>query len=326
MTATTVDLLLDWDRSRPRSQQRQIGWSELGGCRRRAGYRLAGVEPTNDGGSVQAVLGTVIHEAVAERLREIAQPGDLVEEAVTFGGVLGHLDRYEAATASLIDTKTTSSRRLDTIRDDGPPQSAVWQINGYAAGLITRGIPVRLLVLDYVARDTGATWQWTSPPDPQQVRDALAWLREVRETDVEWLPRDYDPDSVFCRGCQFRDVCWPDRPDDPIQRDPRAVLFDERPDAAAWAAQLEQARADKADAEKREKEAKGALDALRPNVSGSATLDVGYGKQIRWTYTSRTSLDQDQVRADYEAAGATAPVKTSSSVALRLVKPKAVPS
>lgn len=56
MERTTADLLLEWDRSRPRSRQRELGWSELGGCRRRAGYRLAGVEPTNPGGDRKSVV------------------------------------------------------------------------------------------------------------------------------------------------------------------------------------------------------------------------------------------------------------------------------
>src|SRR6476646_9461433 len=106
---TTAELLLEWDARRPRSKQEEIGMSDLGGCRRRAGYRLLGVKPTNTSSSVQAVMGTSIHAAVQAILSELARPGDLVEEEVRFAGVLGHIDRYEAAEARLIDVKTTSS-------------------------------------------------------------------------------------------------------------------------------------------------------------------------------------------------------------------------
>lgn len=316
---TTAELLLLWDQKRARSQQREIGWSEIGGCRRRAGYRLAGTEPSNPGSSVQAVMGTAIHTAVQEVLREFAQPGDLVEQEVRFAGVLGHYDRYEAATATVVDVKTTSSRWLKTIQREGPPQNTLWQINGYAASLISAGKPVKRLVLDYLARDTGDEWRWEGRPEPRHVRDALNWLKQVRETELQWLARDYEPDSAFCRHCPFRDTCWPEG--EP-HRDRRAVLFQEDPDAAKWAAKLEQARADKAAADKREKEAKGALDALRPNTSGTYTLDIGYAKHLEWTVTQSNRIDSDQVRADYAAAGAEPPTNTSTSVTLKLVTPK----
>lgn len=319
MTTTTADLLLAADGDRGRSQQREIGWSELGGCGRRVGYRLAGTEPTNPGSSMQAVLGTLVHEAGAALRRAAAQPGDLIEREVRFAGILGHLDWYDAATATLGDDKTTSSRRLATIQDDGPPTATLWQINGYAAALISDGIPVRTLVIDYLARDTGEQWRWTGVPDPQHVRDALAWLREVRATELAWLPREYEPGSAWCKSCPFRDLCWPEG--EP-HRDPRAVLYEDRPDAAAWAAQLEQARADKADAARRETEAKGALDALRPNTTGRGELDVGYPKRLRWTVSTSKRLDGDRVRADYKAAGAEPPVNEATQVTLTLVKPK----
>lgn len=316
---TTGQLLLARDQDRARSKQRQIGWSEIGGCRRRAGYRLAGTEPTNSGSSLQAVMGTVIHEAAQEALRDLAQPGDLVEQEVTFAGVLGHFDRYEAATGSLVDIKTTSSRNLERIQRDGPPERTLWQVNGYAAALVSTGRPVHRLVLDYIARDTGDEHRWIGRPDPTHVRDALAWLKEVRDTVVEWLPRDFEPDSAWCRNCPFRDACWPEG--EP-HRDPRVVLFREDPDAVKWAAQLDQARADKADAEKREKAAKGALDAIRPNESGTEIVDVGYGKHLRWTVSSTKRIDNDQVRDDYAAAGAVAPVSVTKKVTLSLVTPK----
>lgn len=319
---TTAQLLLAWDQGRARSMQREIGWSEIGGCRRRAGYRMAGTEPTNPGSSVQAVMGTAIHSAVQDVLRDLAQPGDMVEEEVRFAGILGHFDRYEAATQTLIDVKTTSSRWLKTIKRDGPPRNTLWQINGYAASLVAQGTPVKRVVLDYLARDTGEEHRWEGRPDPQLVREALAWLAEVKSTDVAWLPRDYEPDSAFCKHCPFRDTCWPDIGDGEVERDRRAVLFQENPDAKAWAEKLDQARADKAEALKREKEAKGALDALRPNISGTAAVDVGYGKQLQWTVSTVNKLDGDQVRADYQAAGTTAPTKQTTTVTLNLVAPQ----
>lgn len=315
MTATS-DLLLQWDRTRPRSQQRQFGMSELGGCKRRAGYRLAGQEPTNAGGSVQAVLGTAIHEAVATVLKTVAADGDLVEHEVEFAGILGHLDRYEAETLTLVDVKTTSSRWLEHIKLHGPDQSHRWQVAGYAAALIAKGKPVRHVRIDYLARDTGEEWTWTGPFRPGDVRDALAWVAEVRTTDVEMLPRQYDPSSSFCQHCPFLNVCWGDAP---TAREQRQVLYTEDPDAAKWAAQLEQARNDKAEAEKREKEAAGALQALLPTTAkGTHKVDVGLPNLLAFTVSYPQRLDTAAVKAEYAKVGAAPPYKQSDEPTVKV--------
>ncbi|TCO57185.1 PD-(D/E)XK nuclease family protein [Actinocrispum wychmicini] len=318
---STAQLLLEWDRRRPRSLQTELGMSEVGGCRRRAGYRIAGVAPTNPGGSVQAVMGTAVHDAVEDVFRDLQANGlipheDLVEYEVRFAGILGHLDRYEALRERVRDTKTTSQRWLDHIIIHGPDLPHMWQTHLYGAALIQLGYPVREIVIDYLARDTGNDHQVTMQFDIRHVRDALAWLQAVRETDLEFLARDYAPESPFCQHCPFLTVCWAGGVPD---RDPRSVLYVEDPDAATWAAKLDQARADKKDAEAREKEAKGALDALRPNVTGrSDPVDVGYDKCLVWTVKTQRGLDSGQVRAEYAATGARPPIKESTSVELKL--------
>lgn len=317
---TTADLLLEWDRQRPRSRQRELGWSEVGGCRRRAGYRLAGTQPTNPGGSVQAVLGTAIHEAVQQRLNETAGPDDLVEYAVEFAGIPGHIDRYEANTEDLIDVKTTSSRFLETIKVDGPPRSHLWQVNGYAAALIaqkSKKVRVRRIIIDYIARDTGELYRWTGKPDLKAVRDALAWLKLVRETPLDMLNRDYAPEGPFCQHCPFFSTCW----DGAVTgRDPRSVLFVEHPDGAAWAAELDAVRKQKKALAELEKKLVGVLDALRPNDVGySDPVDVGYEKDLQWRISQTERLDADAVRAEYRKVGAEPPTKVSPTTKLVFV-------
>ncbi len=320
-TPTTGDLLLTWDRRRPRSLQTEFGMSELGGCRRRAGYRLAGVEPTDAGGSVQAVMGTVLHEAVADVLQQMQAEGlipadALIEHAVTFAGILGHLDLY--IEPEVTDTKSTSQRNLDKLRVDGPYRSHLWQTHGYAAALIAEGRPVRTVNIDYIARDTGETWRWTGPFEARHVKDALAWVAEVRQTELEFLARDYAPDGPFCSHCPFRSVCWDGAVTD---RDARSVLFVEDPDAAGWVDMLTDARARKAAATADEATAKGALDALRPNEEGQEVVAVpGASHALRFTVSRPNRVDTSQVRKDYAAAGRPVPLKESkASVRLDLV-------
>jgi hypothetical protein len=307
---TTAALLLLWDQRRPRTLQAEFGISELGQCRRRAGYRLNGIEPSNVGGSVQAVMGTAVHDAVASVYHELQAAGiipaeDLIEYEVRFAGILGHLDRYEAAAHRIIDTKTTTSRWLGHLKIYGPSLANLWQVHTYAAALIAEGRRVDEVAIDYLARDTGEEFRWTGPFEPTRVRDALDWVRTVRTTPLEWLARDYDRDSPFCQHCPFLAVCWSGGVPD---RDPRSVLFIEDPDGAKWAGKLEQARADEADAKRRVTEAKGALDALRPDDT-TELVDVGYEHLLRFRLSEQRRLDGGAVRAEYAAAGQKPPTK-----------------
>lgn len=323
---STAQLLLRWDQERPRSKQLEFGMSELGECRRRAGYRLAGVTPSNPGGSVQAVMGTAVHDAVASIYHQMQAMGlipaeDLIEHEVRFAGILGHLDRYEARQRRVVDTKTTTSRWLQKLRIYGPTTANLWQVHTYGAALIAEGHPVERIAIDYLARDTGEEHRWEGDFDPQVVRDALEWVRTVRQTPLEWLSRDYAPESQFCQHCPFFTVCWDGAVPD---RDPRSVLFVEHPDGAEWAAKLEQARADEADAKARAARAKGALDALRPDDT-SVLVDVGYEHLLRFSVRVSKRLDGDAVRADYHAAGGRPPEKESTAVYLDFVPRPADP-
>lgn len=320
MTAslTTADLLLLWDQRRPRSQQAELGMSELGGCRRKVGYRLAGTAPSNTGGSVQAVMGTAIHAAVETVFRELQADGvipaeDLVEHEVSFAGILGHVDRYDAANATVEDTKTTSSRWLEHIKVHGPDRTHRWQVSCYAAALVHEGKRVRRVVINYLARDTGEEYRWEGPFEPHVVKEALAWLAEVRATDLEMLPRDYLPDSAFCRHCPFAVTCW----DGAVEgRAKASVLYVENPDAGKWAQQLWDAREAIKAAKELEDQAKAALDALRPNDIGTAVVDVGWRMPLQWQVTTSNRLDTKAVKEEYRKTGAEPPMTSSTSVKL----------
>lgn len=260
---TTSALLLLADLQRPRTKQRGIGMSDLGSCRKRVGFKLADVDPVNLVGNVQAVMGSAIHDLVASILNSIAKPGDLVEHPVEFAGIPGHVDRYEADSQTVCDTKTTSARWLEHIKLHGPEHGQVWQVSGYAAALIKAGYPVQRIQLDFIARDTGEEYVWSKPFDPVDVRDALAWLKAVRDADLDMLPRDHEPGSEFCKGCPFGGadggICWQGGVPG---RDLRSVLYVEDPDAAKWADQLWEAREAVKPLKKAEAEARGALTAV----------------------------------------------------------------
>lgn len=314
MTAlpTTAELLLEWDAQRPRSLQEEIGVSLLGGCRRRAGYTLAGY-PREPSGSVQAVLGTAVHQVAADIMRKLGHEegrfgiSPWIEQEVRFAGVLGHLDLCVPPVVR--DIKTVGRvQQLDRIKVLGPPRQDLWQVNVYAAAMIVTGARIERVQIDYIARDSGETWLYEAPFDIGCVREAMAWLRTVRETPLGWLARDYRPGSPQCERCPFRGPCWEGSV---TGRDPLSVLYVDEPDAAKWITQLEDARRRRREAEDDEKRAKGALDALRPNLSGTAEVRVPGVEDIDIRFTvsrGREMPDVERIREDYARGGGRMPV------------------
>jgi hypothetical protein len=260
---STAELLLLWDQQRPRSQQVEVGFSDLGSCRKRTGYKLAETPHVNQAGSVQAAIGTAIHDAIAVIMAQVAHDGDLINHKVTYAGISGELDRYERDTRTVVDTKTCSTYWLQHIKLHGADHHDVWQVSCYGAGLILQGHPVENIRIEYLARDSGEEYPWSKPIDPQDIRDALEWLQLIRDTELDMLPRDYEPDSIFCQGCPYGGpdggICWERHVPG---RDFRSVLYVEDPDAGKWAERLWDARQDKKIPAAAEAEAKGALSAV----------------------------------------------------------------
>ena len=60
-----LQVLRDKDAGRARSNQTQVGPSELGGCRRKVWYRLNWRDATNDNElKLAAIMGTAIHAEI----------------------------------------------------------------------------------------------------------------------------------------------------------------------------------------------------------------------------------------------------------------------
>lgn len=311
---TATELLRSWDAARPRSRQKEMGISSLGGCRRKAGYHLQNYAPdpgfSGDGG-MEAIIGTAVHNAVAaaaDQSVRIPVSAKVENLEVTFAGLKGHPDLF--CEPVLRDYKTVGhTTQLDRLRTHGPYQSHLWQVNIYAAALILAGHKCTSIEIDYIARSTGEEYLWTGPFDLAHVRDAVSWLELVRATSAEYLSRDYRPDSPQCVNCPFKRRCWEDQAVD--GRSPRTVLFAEDPDAAKWAVALEHAREARKEAELAEADARGALDALRTVERPGESQDVqipGFEKAIRFSVSRGPErLDAGRIFDDYARAGAVPP-------------------
>ncbi len=312
---TTTELLLAWDALRPRSQQTEVGMSQLGGCRRQTGYMLAGCPPDEgwEPNKIQAVLGTAIHLVAAQAATELLPSARAEDLEVWFGGMPGHPDLLAGGVVRDLKTKGYTLQ-LEMIRQSGPPQYDRFQVHTYAGALNAAGHQVDTVQLDYLARDSGEEYIWEEPFDVAVVEAAMSWLADVRSSEIEMLPRDYRPSSAFCQGCEFFRRCWDAEPG----KDPLSVLYRDDPDAAAWMDRLTDAQARRKQAEADEEAARGALDALR-TVSQPGEKEYievpGADKVIRFhVKRGRTSFDKPRIAVDYRNAGARPPTVTADPV------------
>jgi hypothetical protein len=197
--------------SSPRSRQPEVGASQVGQpCLRQLAYKHQGYPRFNYTDPMRLLTGIGIHLALAQIFADIAPAPRrgrnggrfMVEYQVEHYGVPGTLDLYDRGTATLIDWKTTSKKRMNEFAKTGPPVPYVVQAQIYAAGLINAGYPVKRIALAFLPYDGAleSMWVWLSTPDPTVANEAIERFHEFRDTDVREVPAK--PDR-YCGYCDF---------------------------------------------------------------------------------------------------------------------------
>jgi CRISPR/Cas system-associated exonuclease Cas4 (RecB family) len=192
-----------------RSRQKEIGPSEIGGCRRRLWYRLKEQEVTNaDTLSLAAFMGTAIHEKIEQRIERLDPFGERllreieVESDGVYAHLKGHVDLFIPAEKIVIDWKTTTKKNLSKF----PSEQQRWQVHLYAAMLIESGREVEEVALVAIARDGNENDVkiHQEPYDHSVTVAAMNWLEEIMSYQDDLPPADNHP--RFCRDyCQFYD-------------------------------------------------------------------------------------------------------------------------
>jgi len=193
------------DASRDRSQQTEVGPSEIGGCKRKVWYRLNAQPHTNDNQSkLAAIMGTAIHAAIEEAIGAIDPEGKeyLVETEVAYGDMKAHVDLFVPSTGAVIDWKTSKIKNLSYF----PSKQQRWQVQVYGYLLSKNGYDVKTVNLVAIARD-GAEKDvkvHSEPYDEAIALEAFDWLASVKASTT--LPEP-EKDQSFCRDyCQYYDA------------------------------------------------------------------------------------------------------------------------
>lgn len=221
-----VDIVLEHEKSRPRTQQTTLGPSEIGEpCARKLGYKISRFpEPfTYVDDPWFAIMGTATHSWIAgglERINKLAiergeQPPWLIEERVSVRpGLDGSLDAYNWLMHRVVDHKIVGKTGHDKYRKLGPSTVYEVQIQAYGVGAVNKGLPVDKVSIAFYPRFDNITrsmYVWTDDFKPEIVYKALARLDIIEEL-VRQLRPLADPiqftripklPSVDCRLCPW---------------------------------------------------------------------------------------------------------------------------
>lgn len=207
--ARLIKGLNDYDNSRARSNQKEIGPSSLGDCRRKVYHQILGTPETNhDTDRLAALMGTAFHRLIEEAMALQDNPFKkrfTFEEAISWGNMPMHIDFYEDEFFTLVDWKTTKLKNMK----DFPSQGNIWQGQNYAMAKVKAGFPVKKVAVVVIPRDgrMDQIQQWVGDYDESVALEGQAWLAEIRQMAAEKKkPLPERSAFQFCKNyCVFYD-------------------------------------------------------------------------------------------------------------------------
>ena len=190
------------ENSRPRSNQVQIGPSELGGCRRKVWYRLNDQPETNDNElKLAAIMGTAIHSAIEHALD--GREDLMIETQVEYNGMKAHIDLFIPESGDVVDWKTVKKQNLSYF----PSQQQRWQVQvyGYLLDKSGKGKPRRVNLVaiprDGDERDIKV---YSEDYDESVALEALSWLEAIKVSSEAPSP---ERDESYCKFyCKYYDA------------------------------------------------------------------------------------------------------------------------
>ena len=190
------------ENSRPRSNQVQIGPSELGGCRRKVWYRLNDQPETNDNElKLAAIMGTAIHGATENALD--GREDLMIETEVEYNGMKAHIDLFIPSSGDVVDWKTVKKQNLSYF----PSQQQRWQVQvyGYLLDKSGKGKPRRVNLVaiprDGDERDIKV---YSEDYDESVALEALSWLEAIKVSSEAPSP---ERDESYCKFyCKYYDA------------------------------------------------------------------------------------------------------------------------
>lgn len=187
-----------------RSLQKQVGPSEIGGCRRKTWLKINGYQSTNPNTlRLSAIMGTAIHTYIQEAFerQDPFKERYILEGEFEYEGLMGHVDMYDKENCEVVDWKTVKKTNLTYF----PSKQQRMQVQLYGYLLTKNGTEVKTVTLVAIPRDGDERdiVYHSEPYDESVALAGLAWLKEVQEMTEAPAP---EKDAFFCQHyCNFYD-------------------------------------------------------------------------------------------------------------------------
>ena len=206
-------VVVDHERSRPRSQQIQIGPSEAGNpCNRRLAYKLLGIEAINtDSDPWASIVGTGVHAwldtAFHQENGRLGWDRWATSLKIDLPGYMrGTIDLYDHLTKTVIDHKVVGNTALKKAKDEGPSVQYTTQGQLYGAGLHIQGLEVQHVAIMYWSRSgmMRDAFLWSQPFDPNVTDVTLAKLDALKSITAAGadvladIPTAADAFGMYC--------------------------------------------------------------------------------------------------------------------------------
>lgn len=204
------------DAAAPRSQQQELGPSEIGHpCMRKLTYGLMLVDRCNPSfDPLPAIIGTATHKwlesAAMHANNTLGRKRWLVEMRVNPAPWLsGSCDLYDSDTATVIDYKVPGSSRMKLYAKN-PSELYKTQVHLYGKGFHNAGLPVETVAIMFIPRGgtLASAHLWSEPYNEAIANTALARHNQalilLSDFDIEHNPNRYEwleksgPDCMFC--------------------------------------------------------------------------------------------------------------------------------
>lgn len=213
---TLTEIIVWGQNNAGRSKQIALGCSEVGQeCTLRLAYRMAGVSAINWPDSWPATVGTALHTWMEQTVNDFQGVHGtqrwLTELAVYPSTIVaGHTDLYDVDTASVLDWKFPSPDNLKKMRNHGPSQQYLTQVQLYGLGHERAGRPVKRVGIVALGRQGWLKDMWvhTVEYDRQHALDAVARIFTLGDRMMKlglpesgaWQEIERSP-TRLCRWC-----------------------------------------------------------------------------------------------------------------------------
>jgi len=191
--------LSKYDSTRARSQQTQIGVSQVGGCRKQVWLQIQATPKTNSTIKLPSLMGTAIHKMIEEAFAEFGWGEYEQELEVEWDGLKGHIDLFIPDSKAVVDWKTVKKSSLAKF----PSVQQRWQVQLYGYLLEMNGRAVETVSLVAIPRDGDerSIKVHTEKYDREIVVEALTWLDEVKA--MESAPRPENRVAFCSLYCSY---------------------------------------------------------------------------------------------------------------------------